>query len=370
MSHFTVLVIGENFEEQLQPYHEFECTGDDDKFVQDIDKTEEYRSDYESHMVNRLKDAARNLYEPYDDRFYREPTPEEIEKHRPMGTGCGGGISWSSRDWGDGKGYRPKVHFVPDGFEEVQVPSKEVMSFLEFVEYQTSEDKTVFGSENIDVKDKHKYGYTLVENGEVVRVIDRTNPNAKWDWYLVGGRWTGFFKMKPGKSGEIGRPGLMTERAKPGYADSALKGDIDFEGMVREHAEEQLGYYKKFHEVVASRPIPNWEEVRTRHGEGKIDDARTEYNGNEVVVDLHKAGFHWDIERYQVEESLFVDRAKRSALSTFAVVKDGQWYEKGSMGWWGYVSDEKEPDVWLEQFYALIQDLPDDTLLTVVYCHI
>src|SRR3546814_8966760 len=41
MSHFGVLVIGGNVEQQLAPYHEFECTGLNDQFVQDIDVTEE-----------------------------------------------------------------------------------------------------------------------------------------------------------------------------------------------------------------------------------------------------------------------------------------------------------------------------------------
>ena len=26
-----------------------------------------------------------------------------------------------------------------------------------------------------------------------------TNPNSKWDWYTIGGRWTGFFKPKAEK---------------------------------------------------------------------------------------------------------------------------------------------------------------------------
>ena len=34
MSHYSVLVIGENVEEQLAPFHEFECTGDDNEYVQ------------------------------------------------------------------------------------------------------------------------------------------------------------------------------------------------------------------------------------------------------------------------------------------------------------------------------------------------
>ena len=35
MSHFTVLVIGENIDQQLAPFHEFECTGTNDEFVKD-----------------------------------------------------------------------------------------------------------------------------------------------------------------------------------------------------------------------------------------------------------------------------------------------------------------------------------------------
>jgi hypothetical protein len=52
------------------------------------------------------------------------------------------------------------------------------------------------------------------------------------------------------------------------------------------------------------------------------------------------------------------------------VVKDGQWYEKGKMGWFACVADEKDEDVWDREFAALLDGLPDDTLLTVVDCHI
>ena len=41
MSHFVVMVIGEDPEAELAPFHEFECTGLDDQYVQDVDITEE-----------------------------------------------------------------------------------------------------------------------------------------------------------------------------------------------------------------------------------------------------------------------------------------------------------------------------------------
>ncbi len=40
MSHFAVLVADKDPEALLAPFHEFECTGQDDEYVKDIDITE------------------------------------------------------------------------------------------------------------------------------------------------------------------------------------------------------------------------------------------------------------------------------------------------------------------------------------------
>ena len=290
MSHFSVLVIGKNVEKLLAPFHEFECTGIDDEYVQDIDKTEEARKEYSVTTERFYRDPDGNLYDPYADRFYREPTTEEKKKHHMMGSGCGGGLSWSSRDWKDGKGYRSKVHFIPDGWEEVKLPTQET-----FTEWAADYYGIKAIKQGEPIGNDHKYGRIVVDDADnVIQIIDRTNPNAQWDWYEIGGRWTGTFKLKDEARGTIGKPGLMTPKAEKGFADSALKKDIDFDGMA---------------------------------SEGK-------------------------------------------AFSTFAVIKDGQWHERGSMGWWGCVSDEKDKDEWEKQFSELLNSIPDDTLLTVVDCHI
>jgi hypothetical protein len=52
------------------------------------------------------------------------------------------------------------------------------------------------------------------------------------------------------------------------------------------------------------------------------------------------------------------------------VLKDGEWHERGSMGWFGCVSDEKDKEDWFKQVSDLIDSLPDDTLMTVCDCHI
>lgn len=66
----------------------------------------------------------------------------------------------------------------------------------------------------------------------------------------------------------------------------------------------------------------------------------------------------------------FIEKARRSCAVTFAVLYNGKWYEKGEMGWWGMVSNEKDQNEWNDQFYELLESLPDDTLLSVYDCHI
>ena len=60
------------------------------------------------------------------------------------------------------------------------------------------------------------------------------NPNSQYDWYQLGGRFTGHLVLKPGRKGLLGSPGVCTAPAGPGRADQARKGDIDFAAMSRE----------------------------------------------------------------------------------------------------------------------------------------
>lgn len=374
MSHFTVLVVGEDVEKQLAPFHEFECDGVDDEYVQDIDETEESRADYEKWTNSKYKDPEGVLHDPYQDKFYRDFTAEEIQEvgsFKLMGTGGNGKISWTSKDWGDGRGYRAKVRFVPDGWEKVQVPTKDSRTFAEFIEDWNGR-KPVRSEGEIDLAGDHKYGYVLVdEAGEVIKSIKRTNPRKEWDWYSIGGRWTGFFKLKPGTDGVVGRPGVFGGPAEPGYADSVLKRDVDFDGMRREFVEKRLAIYRRFHSIVAGRPVPIWSKIREKHSPD-IDAARAEYQACSVAQDLNKCRdfVFEENEEFDMPEDEFIRRASNAAIATFAVLKDGVWSERGSMGWWGCVSGEKDKQEWHAEYAKLLDGLPDDTRLTLVDCHI
>lgn len=62
--------------------------------------------------------------------------------------------------------------------------------------------------------------------------------------------------------------------------------------------------------------------------------------------------------------------ANLSDVKTFAVVKEGKWYECGEMGWWGIVIGGKDEETWAKEFENLLNELPDETLITIFDCHI
>ncbi len=190
---------------------------------------------------------------------------------------------------------------------------------------------------------------------------------AKWDWYELGGRWTGYFKLKEGRSGEVGSPGLMTKEAKDGYADSALKKDIDFEAMRKEKAELAARQYDAYLKALDGEKFTPFKQIDADNE--NIEKAREEYHSQKSVQNCRKAGI-WPEEFSGYTRASFIEHAEKNYLETFAILKDGRWSERGSMGWFGCVSDDKEDDAWLQEFDEIFNLIPDDTLLSIYDCHI
>jgi len=178
MSHFSVIVVtaekptDEILAAVLQPFHEFECTGDDDEFVQDVDKTEEALAEFEKATVTRLRDPSGALHEIFDLQGAYKAEFAQPDRER-----------------GSGRKLR-----VPPGWEEVEVAAKDHETAAKWIaDYHGWSVLTIGNAPS----ETHKYGRIEVDaSGNVVRCIDRTNPNAKWDWWQVGGRYSG--KFSPG----------------------------------------------------------------------------------------------------------------------------------------------------------------------------
>lgn len=250
MSHFIGLVFlrpDADLEETLAPFNE-----QDEEYMEFVDKTDEVKEKWEkipatcpsegtfteeidrTDEVNEVWDEAEDvLPKEKEDAFWtpytkdKYPTPADIAKD---------------------KGYK----IVPDETKRDGV--RFVQEYEAKWEYEPSKEKYP----TIDLLAKEYFGYRKV-NG---RYGYMSNPNAKYDWYSEGGRWSGYLTNKEGKT-----------------TDCELLTEVD------------------------------WDKTDT----------------------------------------------------PFCFVNDnGEWIEKGRMGWFAMVANEKKKETWDEEFKSYVQSLLAD----------
>lgn len=304
MSHFTVLVITDdpnNLEKLMAPYQENNMGDCPKEYLKFNDEEQYYLDGYETNTNNMVKLADGTLIDRYDDRCYVETEP------------------------------RRKTWQLPEGAEEVKVPVKEIYaSAQEYVEKECDYQ--------VD-PETGKRGYW-------------ENPNRKWDWYQVGGRWSGMLLGKDGNRMDVAQ-------IKDAFFIEAQEGVSDpIEDLIQAASGEEpqtIAGYKvpnelaaTFNKIVADA-TKEWDDVMSGRGFYRPEYLTQRYG---------------DLDGYIKSSLLF---------STFAVITpDGKWHEKGEMGWFGMSSDTPEEAKQFEEgFYeGFIKPQPPENYLIVVDCHI
>jgi hypothetical protein len=155
------------------------------------------------------------------------------------------------------------------------------------------------------------------------------NPKSKWDWYVIAGRWTGYFDFSDydkykdednyetcttclGTGLRCDELGLNARKDDPSYTCNGCDG----KGRRLKWTLKPLGYAMPVSEVVAH-----------------------------------------------------MEQDEDRDLTPFAIVTEEGWYEQGEMGWWGVVHDEKEAETWRGEYLPLLKKHLDKVAV-VVDCHI
>lgn len=212
-------------------------------------------------------------------------------------------------------------------FENLLAPYSENLRVEPYVD-MTKSELILFGKENAKsgdplMTDEEAYKSALEYFGsdsidpDTGDLTTTYNPSSKWDWYEIGGRWS---SMLLGKDGNL--------------YDYLPADQIDFEAM-RADRLASLQPYKEF-----------------------ID-------GDHIYKKEYLLGKYPDEQTYI---------KKMTEFSTFAVVTpDGEWHEKGEMGWFGCSSETADEDnEWCDGYYdAFIKPaIENGWELTIVDCHI
>lgn len=294
MSHFTVAVITDGtktIDELLAPYQENSMEDCPKEYLKFVSVEEEYKKEYEEdgHEMIRLENGE--LVDCWDKMFSVKT----------------------------GEGLFDNKIIIPEYLERVLVKHRD--TYKTFEEFMRG-----WGGHESRDEQTGEYGYW-------------ENPNAQWDWYTIGGRWSNSLLVKDG-SMSIKRSNSLDDDLNDvpeGYiwVDMAYIKDIKFDLM----KDSNKSVYEK-----------RWNEAQE-----------------------HDAVYKKMIYGIENEESKeeYIDR--NSGFETYAVITpDGKWHSKGKMGWWGCSSETQEESTqWNESFYnTFIKDANPDWLLTIVDCHI
>jgi hypothetical protein len=235
------------------------------------------------------------------------------------------------------------------------------------------------------------------------------NPQAKWDWYQIGGRWTGLLKLQKGvfnadligegstravlANAEVTDIGKQIKEGKPvsflaeydlkkkveselhatpkdpeapgsgsagcmtpinddsTCADYALTKDVDWEAILKGQEDQLRHKYQEFHRI---EKIKDPEEKKKATWDSKAD-----------LFMLHKD----DVRHLKtLTEDEYVQRTGPKALTWGFVDQEGRWVEQAEMGWWGFHGDVD--DNFDKAFWKFVESLDPMQKVYIVDCHI
>lgn len=291
MSHFSVAVIANDvneIEDLLAPYQENNMGDCPKEYMKFYNIESEEREEYEKVAITRIKGPDGMLYGPDDKQFEVENADGETETK------------------------------FPPGYVKVEVPLKELYkTFEEYMEDYRGYEK--------DEETGH-YGYW-------------ENPNARWDWYQLGGRWQGTLLVREdcesyqGSKGLLGASAHEDDSAPKNYkwVDIAKIKDVQWIAM---------------QELKKRERAKCWVELLKESKEHRLLYGITDTMTKEEYVN------------------------KNTHFSTYAVITpDGEWCEKATMGWWGMAFNEK--DGWDKRYFDnFIRNTDPEYYIAIVDCHI
>jgi len=258
-------------------------------------------------------------------------------------------------------------HKVPEHLSTVDIPYKELhATFEEFV--------------------ANHHGFTE-RDPEKQRYGHWENPNKKWDWWVVGGRWNGSIPIRDGVDAVRGEAGVMGALASdPRKTDACRIDQIDRDALSLESAKELAEAWDRWIayrcSLVGEAPegvgIDVFDIRRQALSLGLIECISCE-EATEGRV-RGRATKRWEahgMARVDVISDITEQAFKQQmrdhfcSIRTFAYLDSSGWHEAGEMGWWGISSDTPDTKAaYARTFIEWFSSGDPRDWLVVVDCHI
>lgn len=203
-----------------------------------------------------------------------------------------------------------------------------------------------------------------------------SNPKSKWDWYQIGGRWSGILDNYNPTEDPLNQEPCGYCRATGIRMDLASKEELEVQdGLTTfQIAEAFTEFYKVIKKIEKASPEEatllraEAESIATNIG-GRTCNAcggTRIYTRNATQWTPHSG----DVMPVRDLLAMSKEELNERVGGVFAVVTpDGEWHERGEMGWFNIVSGEVDREDWKEAVRVLLR-LNDDCYAVVVDCHI
>ena len=260
---------------------------------------------------------------------------------------------------------RDSLEKYDEGLKMPEYSTGEVSDFdkVRFIEYYTEQN-------GYDFKELRMKLYSDLLNEDRIKPFSEEN-DGDFDSYLI----------------------RLTYQNKENYAE--LFKDA-FPGIFDDFAElyDRYGYSwntndwrfnpvnGKWQEYSTYNPNSKWDWYAEKHGrwEGAIKTKTGNFVDECLFGEIDWTDFKpedyedetrcgmWGNERLHLKRGVKWHYTKSE--TPFCLVIDGEWYEKGKMGYWGMAYDEMKEEDWTYSFNELLKDIPKDSKVYNIDFHI
>jgi hypothetical protein len=224
--------------------------------------------------------------------------------------------------------------------------------------------------------------------------LSTRNPDGKWDYWRIGGRWGGYFATTDFEAYAAcaewapRRDWDSPKRDQAGWVDGGQKKHLDLNAMRLQKANRAHAEYDSWEKLTDGLPEAQpWRAFAERAEKEAADTedveekraawnrARVEYGAQERVQAIKGSdidSFTCRIGEFAKPRGLFVELARAQAVPGYALITvEGKWMAPGEMGWFGASTDREGDRIgYLEVANAYIESLADSAYLIAVDCHV
>lgn len=326
----------------LEPYNE---QTKDKQYLKFVDEEDEMRAEFATGARSMVRTPDGDLLEPWNERF------------RVRGIGIGS-----------------DTHRVPDDCQRVEIPFKEF--YADF--HAFAED--YHGHDGPD-EETGRYGHWR-------------NPQGYWDWWQIGGRWTGFYPVASTSLVALGSnihddrsaPWAMERAAAAGRSDIVRVRNLDMDTIARETRERAEAFWVDWQAWLAGT-FKGKDPFDTPRGRAMSIGLLTVVQGPAGESDHARKVIPWagevrddDSRKDWNDVARLIDRDTFMAdyidcfnpIATYAAVDNDGWHAPGKMGWFGCSSDEPDAKVKFQKEFVkrFVRGAQPDDVLVVVDCHV